>query len=150
VVVPAFELRASHFLSRHFTIWATPGPFCFSYFSDRVPARAGLNYNPTYLCLLCSGDYKHVPSLLVYWWNWGLTNFLPRLASNCISPNLCLPRSWDYSHESPYPAINLMNSLLLEFSTFLDEDWQWVSTMESKTANKGWGDYCVYQLRKHR
>jgi hypothetical protein len=35
----------------------------------------------------------------------GLTNFLPRLASNHGDPpDLCLLDSWDYMHETPHPA----------------------------------------------
>jgi hypothetical protein len=31
-----------------------------------------------------------VPPCLAHWLTWGLTNFFPRLASNCDPPNFCL------------------------------------------------------------
>jgi hypothetical protein len=35
---------------------------------------------------------------------WSLTNFLPRLVSNYDPPDLCLPRSWDYSSKPLHPG----------------------------------------------
>jgi hypothetical protein len=40
-------------------------------------------------------DHRYTPSYLAYW-DGDLANFLPRLASNCDPPNLCLLSSWDY------------------------------------------------------
>jgi hypothetical protein len=60
------------------------------------------------LCLCKLGALPLEPQfqsiLLWLFWRWGLGNYLPRLASNCSSPDLCLPNSWDYGQEPLVPS----------------------------------------------
>jgi hypothetical protein len=80
----------------------TPRPFCLSYFSDRIFvlfAWAGLRPWSSYLCLLRSWDYRPKPLGPIYLLRSDLTNFLPRLALNCDSPDLFLLISWDYRYK---------------------------------------------------
>jgi hypothetical protein len=53
--------------------------------------RQALGLRYSYLCLVHSWDHRHVP-YLACWLRWGLTNFLPRLASHFILLNffICL------------------------------------------------------------
>jgi hypothetical protein len=72
LAVLMFELRALHLLGRKSTTWATSSDlFCFCYFSDSLPLlpRAGLGLRSSYLGLLCTWDYRHVPPWLTYFWD---------------------------------------------------------------------------------
>jgi hypothetical protein len=39
---------------------------------------------------------------------WGLSNYLPGLASNLDPPDLCLLSSQDYRRESPVPSLHVL------------------------------------------
>jgi hypothetical protein len=43
--------------------------------------------------------------LLWLFWRWGLTNYLPGLASHLDPPNPSLPSSWDYRCEPLVPGL---------------------------------------------
>jgi hypothetical protein len=77
----------------------TQSPFWFfSYFSDRfllLPENSLTSYSP-YISLLCTYDYRQVSPSLPCLLKSSLTNFLPRLSSNCDPPNLQLLCSWNY------------------------------------------------------
>jgi hypothetical protein len=71
---------------------------------SRVFAQAGLGHDPPNYASHeagMTGVYHHTK---LYWLRWGLTNFLPKLASNLNLPNYCLLSSWDYRHEPLYLA----------------------------------------------
>jgi hypothetical protein len=62
--VLGFEFRALHLLGRSSTTWVTPPAlFCLSYFSDRESCFCwdGLEPPSSYLCLLCSCNYRREP-----------------------------------------------------------------------------------------
>jgi hypothetical protein len=74
----------------------TSGPFCFSYFFNRVSCF--LPWLAWTMILLpmasfINGTHRTVPTHLAYWLRWSLTNVLSGLALK--SNHLCLPYSWD-------------------------------------------------------
>jgi hypothetical protein len=80
----------------------TPSPFCFRYFWDRVshlcPGHPGPRSSiyTSHVARMTDTCY-HTLSVR---WGGGLTNFLPKLASNLDPPDLYLPSNWDYRHGS--------------------------------------------------
>jgi hypothetical protein len=85
-------------------------PFCFSYFSYRLPCfYLGQVFDPnprTYASCVAgiTGACYHVG----FWLIPGLANFLPELALNCHPPNLHLSSSWNYRHEPLHPTLWLI------------------------------------------
>jgi hypothetical protein len=79
----------------------SPAFFCFSYFSGRVSRSCQgltLNYDPPPYAFQVPGKPGTKPGLFV---EMGIHNFLPGLVSIFNLPDLCLPRSWDYSCAPP-------------------------------------------------
>jgi hypothetical protein len=62
-----FELRATHLLRRHCTIWHAPRPFCFGYFTDGL-----LYFLPrvwtSYVHLPHSWDHRCIPPTQPFCW----------------------------------------------------------------------------------
>jgi hypothetical protein len=83
--VLGLELRA-------FTLSHSTSPFLLYLF-----LRYGFMFLPgarhrlqsSYLCFPSSWDDRHIPPYSTYLLRWGLTDFLPGLASNLNPPNLC-------------------------------------------------------------
>jgi hypothetical protein len=61
----------------------------------------------SYLCHLCSGNYKHGPPFPACLLTCDVNNFLPWLTSNHNPPDLCFPRSWDYSCKPLYLVLQV-------------------------------------------
>jgi hypothetical protein len=102
-------------LGRCSTTWATPPVFfALVIFEIRshIYAWAGLDHDPSiYACCIGWDDRLMPPGPAFYWLGWNLMNFLPRLASNCNPPHLCLLSSQDYRRELLCPVISLNNIL---------------------------------------
>jgi hypothetical protein len=63
-----------------------------------------------YLSFLCSWNDMYVLSCPVYWFRWGLNNFLVEAGlklqdSRSLFSNLSLSSSWDYKSESPLQTV---------------------------------------------
>jgi hypothetical protein len=56
------------------------------------------------LCLLHIWDHQGILPCLAYLLRWSLTNFLPRLASNCYPSKVCFLSCWDYRYELQHLA----------------------------------------------
>jgi hypothetical protein len=59
------------------------------------------------------------PPQLAYWYRWGLTNILLRLASNYNSPDLHLPRRWDYCVYH-YTQAHLLGFQIIVYCLFME------------------------------
>jgi hypothetical protein len=126
-VVLGFELEVSYLLDRHLTTWAL---FALVIFLDRVSlfCLGQPEMWSAYLYLLCSWDYRNVPSCPAFFLlKWGLVNILPELALHCDTPNCHLSSSWDYRHEPPCLAELLISTL--NFGGFFFFWWYWDSNL---------------------
>jgi hypothetical protein len=105
LVVLGFELRALNLLGRCSTFWAIMPPHLFLLWCLKFFSGASLGLWPFHICFLpCNWDHSTEPPCLTSLLRWNLTNFLPRSAFNCDSPNLYLLNVWDYRHKLPCPA----------------------------------------------
>jgi hypothetical protein len=99
-VVLGFERTALHLINKHSVIWVTLLVlFAFSYFANRVLhifAPVGMDCDPCIFTSCIAGMAGAHHYVQLYCLRWSLTNFLPRLASTCVSPDICFPSSWDY------------------------------------------------------
>jgi hypothetical protein len=69
-----------------------PSPVCFSYFLDCIShfcLGPALDHHPPTYELLCSRDYRWVPSHPDCWLRWDHATFFPGLALNCDLHDLC-------------------------------------------------------------
>jgi hypothetical protein len=64
-------------------------PFCSGYFGYRLSlfVQASLDYNPTISCFTPLQKWQVHATMLSCWLKWGLSNFLPELASNHDLPD---------------------------------------------------------------
>jgi hypothetical protein len=94
-------IRASHFLGSHCSTWNTPPTHFCSIFRMGSHFCLGLDLdcNPPIYDSLWNDRY--VPPCLACFLRWGVANFLPRLALNLYSPDLCILNSWDHTSEPP-------------------------------------------------
>jgi hypothetical protein len=94
LVVLDLAPKALSWLGRCLPCEPHPQP-CTGYSWVRVLlyAQAGLDHDPPICASLHSWGWQAHATTHSHWLNWGLGNFLPRLALNCDPLNLCLPSS---------------------------------------------------------
>jgi hypothetical protein len=109
--VLGFERRGSRLRGRCSATWYTP-PALFTLVIFKIWSCIvawliwTISLLPMPSTYASSSWLGSLPQLLACWFWWSLSNVLPRLASNCNPPDLCLPNSWVYRHWPPHKACN--------------------------------------------
>jgi hypothetical protein len=105
----------------HSTTWGTPSPLALVVFQIDSHALCSGRPRPQPLCFrpLTQLGYRHMTPCPASLLGWDLKNYLPKLASNCNPPNLCLPSNWDYGQDPLCPAsiAKSLGSFQLTFTT---------------------------------